>query len=50
VVSEETQNVSLVQHGALTAVNDEIALRTSLRAIFVSKDQSLNWKSAFFKS
>jgi len=50
VVSEETQNVSLVQHGALTAVNDEIALRTSLRAIFVSKDQSLNWKSALFKS
>ncbi|CAG0910960.1 unnamed protein product, partial [Cyprideis torosa] len=35
VVSEETQEVSLVQHGALTAVNDEIALRTSLRAIFV---------------
>ncbi len=50
VVSEETQNVSLVQHGALTAVNDEIALRTSLRAIFVSKEQSFNWKSAFFKS
>jgi len=50
VVSEETQNVSLVQHGALTAVNDEIALRTSLRAIFVSKEQSHNWKSAFFKS
>lgn len=50
VVSEETQNISLVQHGALTAVNDEIALRTSLRAIFINKDQTPNWKNAFFKA
>jgi diadenylate cyclase len=51
VVSEETKNVSLVQHGALTAVNDDIALRTSLRAIFVGKkQQTSNWISALFKT
>ncbi len=50
VVSEETQNVSLVQHGALTAVNDELALRTSLRAIFVGKEQSSTWKNTFFRA
>ncbi len=50
VVSEETRNVSLVQHGALTAVNDEIALRTSLRAIFIGTDsQVTTWKNTFFK-
>ncbi len=51
VVSEETQGISLVQHGALTAVNDEIALRTGLRAIFVGKDgRSSSWIENFFKS
>jgi diadenylate cyclase len=50
VVSEETRNVSLVQHGALTAVNDEIALRTSLRAIFIGNDnQPTTWKDSLFK-
>jgi diadenylate cyclase len=50
VVSEETRNVSLVQHGALTAVNDEIALRTSLRAIFIGADsQTTKWRNTFFK-
>ncbi len=50
VVSEETRNVSLVQHGALTAVNDEIALRTSLRAIFIGNDNHpTTWKDFLFK-
>ncbi len=51
VVSEETQEVSLVQHGALTAINDEIALSTSLRAIFITKEtRSTNWRNWLFKS
>lgn len=50
VVSEETRNVSLVQHGALTAVNDEIALRTSLRAIFIgNENRSTTWRDTFLK-
>ncbi len=50
VVSEETRNVSLVQHGALTAVNDEIALRTSLRAIFIgSERETPTWRDTFFR-
>lgn len=51
VVSEETQGISLVQHGALTAVNDEISLTNSLRAIFIAnKDIPKNsWKSWFSK-
>ncbi len=49
VVSEETQEVSLVQHGALTAVSDEIALSNSLRAIFSSREgQAFSWKKTFF--
>ena len=50
VVSEETQEVSLVQHGALTAVSDEIALSNSLRAIFIGKDgPSSSWKNTFLR-
>lgn len=51
VVSEETQNISLVQHGAMTAVNDEISLTNSLRAIFISnKDmQKPTWKNWFIR-
>lgn len=50
VVSEETQEVSLVQHGALTAVSDEIALSNSLRAIFIGKDgNSSSWKNTFLR-
>ena len=37
VVSEETQEISIVQHGALTTISDEISLKTSLRAIFIEK-------------
>jgi diadenylate cyclase len=35
VVSEETQEISLVRHGALTTIEDEISLTKSLRAIFI---------------
>ncbi|MGL1931304.1 MAG: diadenylate cyclase CdaA [Desulfotalea sp.] len=37
VVSEETQEISIVQHGALTTINDEISLKTNLKAIFFEK-------------
>lgn len=48
VVSEETQEISVVRHGALTTVGDEIALSNSLRAIFIPKEGSTNsWKSWF---
>ncbi len=51
VVSEETQEVSLVQHGALTNVSDEIALSNSLRAIFIGKEaQTGNWRAWLFKT
>jgi len=48
VVSEETQEVSVVRHGALTTVSDEISLSNSLRAIFIPKEgASHSWKSWF---
>ncbi|CAG36368.1 diadenylate cyclase CdaA [Desulfotalea psychrophila] len=37
VVSEETQEVSIVQYGSLTTINDEMSLKTNLRAIFLDK-------------
>lgn len=50
VVSEETQEVSIVRHGALTTVNDEISLNNSLRAIFIPKEgASSTWKSWLYK-
>lgn len=46
VVSEETQEISIVRHGALTRVDDEISLTNSLRAIFISKSGSgSSWKN-----
>lgn len=46
VVSEETQEISIVRHGALTTVTDEISLTNSLRAIFIEKSSRSNtWKS-----
>lgn len=42
VVSEETQEISIVQHGALTTADDEISLTKSLRAIFLVKDAGSN--------
>lgn len=47
VVSEETQKISLVQHGAITTDLDENDLRNRLDAIFVPKEYetALLWKS-----
>jgi diadenylate cyclase len=48
VVSEETQEVSVVRHGALTTVSDDISLSNSLRAIFIPKEgTSQSWKNWF---
>lgn len=48
VVSEETQEVSVVRHGALTTVGDEMSLSNSLRAIFIPKEGTAqSWKSWF---
>ena len=45
VVSEETQEVSLVQHGALTAMHDEMTLTNTLKTIFLPKSGSSGgWK------
>jgi len=47
VVSEETQEISFVRHGALTTMRDEMTLMNNLRAVFVSNQPSsyawLNW-------
>ncbi len=45
VVSEETQEISLVQQGALTAMHDEITLTNTLRSIFLPKaNRPTGWK------
>jgi len=38
VVSEETQEISIVRHGALTTAEDEISLTKSLRVIFIANN------------
>lgn len=52
VVSEETQKISLVQHGAITTDLDENALRSRLDAIFVPKEyhSPLLWKNWLSRS
>jgi diadenylate cyclase len=47
VVSEETQQISLVQHGAITTDLDKTALRNRLEAIFVPKENHTQvlWKN-----
>jgi diadenylate cyclase len=46
VVSEETQEISIVRHGALTRVEDEISLTNNLRAIFGSANsRGANWRN-----
>ncbi|OGQ99660.1 MAG: TIGR00159 family protein [Deltaproteobacteria bacterium RIFOXYD12_FULL_55_16] len=47
VISEETQKISLVQHGAITSGLDENALRNQLDAIFTPKENipPLLWKN-----
>jgi diadenylate cyclase len=47
VVSEETQEISIVRHGALTTIEDEIGLNKSLQAIFMAggSGSSQPWKT-----
>ncbi|SDO99632.1 diadenylate cyclase CdaA [Desulforhopalus singaporensis] len=46
VVSEETQEISIVRHGALTTVEDEISLTNNLRAIFIGQNnRASNWRN-----
>ena len=50
VVSEETQEISIAQHGALTPVSDELTLGNSLRAIFITKEGSAKtWKNRLLR-
>ncbi|MDP3480864.1 MAG: diadenylate cyclase CdaA [Desulfoprunum sp.] len=50
VVSEETQEISVVRNGVMTTLNDEISLSNSLRAIFIDKEGApQTWKSWIFK-
>jgi diadenylate cyclase len=50
VVSEETQEISIVKNGVLTTQPDEINLSNSLRDIFIEKEgPSHSWKSWFLK-
>jgi len=51
VVSEETQEISLVRQGAIKKLADEEQLTTELESIFVTKDiQPLLWKNWFNRS
>jgi len=51
VISEETQEISLVRQGTITKLEDEHHLTAELEAIFVSKDiQPLLWKNWFSRS
>lgn len=45
VVSEETQEISVVQHGALTTVDGEMSLKKNLRAIFIPTSTRGTWKN-----
>ncbi len=50
VVSEETQEISIVRHGVLTTMDDELSLSNSLRAIFLPNGgSSQSWKSWFHR-
>lgn len=51
VVSEETKEISIVQHGAITTDLDEKALRNRLDAIFAPKEQHIHlWRNWLNKS
>jgi len=47
VVSEETQEISLVQHGTITPFHDEIALSTALKELLAPRKKIAGWKSWF---
>ena len=50
VISEETQEISLVQHGSITTVTDETILLNKLEKIFIPKEyQPHLWKNWFAK-
>ncbi|MDX1777178.1 MAG: diadenylate cyclase CdaA [Desulfobulbales bacterium] len=50
VVSEETQEISVIQHGSITTVSDETVLLNKLEEIFMPKDyQPHLWKNWFAK-
>jgi diadenylate cyclase len=51
VISEETQEISLVRQGTISKLEDEKHLTAELEAIFVTKDtQPLLWKNWFNRS
>ena len=46
VVSEETQEISLVRHGKITTLHDEKSLSSALKDLFVSRRKvSFSWKT-----
>ena len=50
VVSEETQEISVVRNGTMTTLGDEISLSNGLRAIFIEKEGSpQTWKNWIFR-
>jgi diadenylate cyclase len=50
VISEETQEISLVQHGSITNISDETVLLTTLEELFMPKDHQPHlWKNWFAK-
>ena len=50
VISEETQEISLVQHGSISTVPDDTALLNKLEEIFMPKEsQQYLWKNWFAK-
>ena len=50
VISEETQEISLIQHGSITTISDETDLLNKLEEIFISREsQQQLWKNWFAK-
>ena len=50
VISEETQEISLVQHGSITTLSDETILLNKLEEIFIPPEsQPQRWKNWFTK-
>jgi len=50
VISEETQEISLVQHGSITTLSDETVLLNKLEEIFVPRESQPHlWKNWFAK-
>ena len=50
VISEETQEISLIQHGSITTISDETILLNKLEEIFLPREsQPQLWKNWFAK-